>query len=48
MEISKEAWVEIAALLCKHDISYAVGVTKDDKHIQINLTIPKYYECKQT
>jgi hypothetical protein len=46
MEISKEVWKEMAALLYKHKIPYTTNVTKDDKHIQINLTIPNYYECK--
>lgn len=44
MEITKEAWMQIAALLYKHNISYTTNVTNDNKHIQINLTIPNYYE----
>lgn len=46
MEITKEIWKQIAALLYKYDISYTTNVTNDDKHIQINLTIPNYYEDK--
>ena len=46
MEITKEAWKQIAALLYKHNISYTTNVTNDDKHIQINLKIPNYYENK--
>ena len=46
MKISKEIWKEIAAILYKHKIPYTTNVTKDDKHIQINLTIPDYYKCK--
>ena len=40
MEITREAWKQIAALLYKYNISYTTNVTNDDKHIQINLTIP--------
>lgn len=46
MEITKEVWMQIATLLYKHNISYTTNVTNDDKHIQINLTIPNYYEDK--
>ncbi len=46
MEITKEIWMQIAALLTKHKISYTTNVTNNDKHIQINLTIPNYYEDK--
>ena len=30
----------------QYNISYTTNVTNDDKHIQINLTIPNYYENK--
>ena len=43
MEITKEVWMQIAALLYEHNISYTTNVTNDDKHIQINLAIPNYY-----
>ena len=46
MDITKEVWVQIAALLYKYNISYTTNVTNNDKHIQINLTIPNYYEDK--
>ena len=46
MEITIEVWKQIAALLYKHNISYTTNVANDDKHIQINLTIPNYYEDK--
>lgn len=46
MEITTEVWRQIAALLYKYNISYTTNVTNDDKHIQINLTIPNYYEDK--
>ena len=46
MEITKETQEQIAALLYKHNISYTTNYTNDDKHIQINLTIPNYYEDK--
>ena len=44
MEITKDIWKEFAALLYKHKISYTTRYTNDDKHIQINLNIPNYYE----
>lgn len=58
MEITKEAWKEINAVLFKHNIPCtARNVRRDipnvmeepdstvtDKHIQINLVIPNYYE----
>ena len=46
METTKEVWMQIATLLYKHNISYTTNVTNNDKHIQINLTIPNYYEDK--
>lgn len=44
MNITKKVWKEIVVLLYKHNISYTTNVTNDDKHIQINLIIPNYYE----
>ena len=51
MNISKETWKEILALLSKHKIPYTThyehrydGVDISDKHIQINLVIPDYFD----
>lgn len=44
MNISKEIWKEIFDVLKKHKISYTTHYENDDRHIQINLVIPDYFE----
>lgn len=47
MNISKKAWNEILHILIKYKIPYTTSyVDRDnatDKHIQINLVIPDYF-----
>jgi hypothetical protein len=42
--IDKNALKEFEALLSKYDLSSTVYFENDDKHIQINLTIPDYFD----
>lgn len=44
MKITKEIWKEIQGVLNKYKIPYTVHYENDDKHIQINLVIPDYFE----
>ena len=45
MNITKEAWKEILAILYKHHVPYTTNVVGNtDKHIKIDFTIPNYYE----
>lgn len=43
MYVSKEVWAEIFDILKKYKIPYTTHFDSEDKHIQINLTIPDYY-----
>lgn len=46
-DISKETWREISEILKKYKIPYTTHYKSKDitnKHIQINLVIPNYFE----
>lgn len=44
IDISKEEWKEILEVLQKYNIPYTTHYDNEDKHIQIDLVIPKFYK----
>ncbi len=46
MNISKEVWKEIDDVLKKYKIPYTTHWECEDKHIQINLVIPNFFDDK--
>ena len=43
IDITKEQWKEILDVLKEHKIPYTTSYEGEDKHIQINLVIPKFF-----
>lgn len=46
MNISKEIWKEIDNILKKYKIPYTAHWEGENKHIQINLVIPNFFQDK--